>query len=360
MSQIEQTLRNIPPLQSSTAITEAVRTRWDSLTKPRGSLGRLETEILRLAVIQGTSSPSLERAAIYVFCGDHGITKENVSAYPQAVTREMMRNFVAGGAAINVLCRNGGIDTLIIDAGVCGPKIDGVLDRRIAEGTRSFLDGPAMEQEQARAALEAGIALAAEAAKRFEVVGVGEMGIGNSASASALASAYLSIPPEDSVGRGAGLDDAALNHKKRVICAALSRYEDEFETLDPVGILALFGGFEIAMMAGFILGAAEKRLPVIIDGFISTAALLGAQKICPNICDYVFFAHQSGEPGHGPVLRSLGRMPLVALELRLGEGTGAALAISLLRSGLQLYRGMATFAQASVSDKQANLEGVSE
>lgn len=356
MSQIEETITNIPSLHRSTPIAEAMQARWDSLTKPRGSLGRLETEISRLAQIQGTSSPSLERAAIYVFCGDHGITNENVSAYPQAVTREMMKNFVAGGAAINVLCRNARIDTLIVDAGVCGPKIEGVLDRRIGEGTRSFLDSPAMEREQARAALEAGIALAAEAAEQFDVVGLGEMGIGNSASASALVSAYLSISPDDSVGRGAGLDDTALNHKKRVISAALSRHRDKLKTIEPAGILALFGGFEIAMMAGFALGAAEKRLPLIIDGFISTAAFLAAQTICPNVSGYVFFAHQSAEPGHAPILKSLDRTPLLTLDLRLGEGTGAALVISLLRSGLQLYREMATFPQASVSDKQPSLE----
>src|SRR4051794_24366493 len=181
MSLIEETVANVPPLDHSTAVTDAVQARWDSLTKPRGSLGRLETEIVRLGQIQGTSSPSLDRAAIYVFCGDHGITRENVSPYPQAVTREMMKNFVAGGAAINVLCRSGGIDTVIVDAGVCGPKIEGVLDRRIAEGTRSFLQGAAMEEAQARTAVERGIILADEAAEAFNAVGVGEMGIGNSA-----------------------------------------------------------------------------------------------------------------------------------------------------------------------------------
>ena len=357
MSLIEETAANIPPLLRSTAITDAVQARWDSLTKPRGSLGRLEMEILRLAEIQGTSSPTLDRAAVYVFCGDHGITSENVSPYPQAVTREMMKNFVAGGAAINVLCRDGEIDTLIVDAGVCGPKIDGVLDRRIAEGTRSFFEGPAMDEAQARGAAQAGISLAAEAAERFDSVGLGEMGIGNSASASALVSAFLKIAPEDSVGRGAGLDDAGLSHKKQVISTVLRRHKDELKKIGPMGILALFGGFEIAMMAGFILGSAAKRLPVIIDGYISSAAFLAAQRICPNVSDYVFFGHQSTEPGHIRVLKSLGRTPLLNLELRLGEGTGAALAICLLRSAIHLYREMATFAQASVSDKQSSTEG---
>ncbi|MFL6415704.1 MAG: nicotinate-nucleotide--dimethylbenzimidazole phosphoribosyltransferase [Bryobacteraceae bacterium] len=332
-------------------MTEQVQGRWDSLAKPRGSLGRLETEIVRLAQIQGNGSPSLERAAIYVFCGDHGITKEKVSAYPQAVTREMVKNFVRGGAAINVLCRHVGIETVVVDAGVCGPKIEGVLDRRIAEGTRSFLDGPAMEDSQATAALEAGIILVTEAAGEVDIVGVGDMGIGNSASASALVSAYLGIPPDDSVGRGAGLDDAGLSHKRTVVAKALTRGGNGLTTMDPVKVLALFGGFEIAMMAGFVLGAAANRIPAVIDGFICTSAFLVAQAICPSVSDYVFFGHQSAEPGHAPVLKSLGRMPLLDLGLRLGEGTGAALAVSLLRTGLHLYREMATFAEASVSDK---------
>jgi nicotinate-nucleotide--dimethylbenzimidazole phosphoribosyltransferase len=352
---IEETLASIPPLNPSTAITTEVRARWDSLTKPRGSLGRLESEILRLAQIRGTSTPSLGRAAIYVFCGDHGITKENVSAYQQAVTREMMKNFVAGGAAINVLCRNAGLETVIVDAGVCGEKIAGVLDRRIGAGTRSFLNGPAMEDREALGALEAGITLASEAAERFELVGLGDMGIGNSASASALVSAYLGMTAEQSVGRGAGLDDAGLAHKRRVISEALSRYGDQLKTMSPIQVLAEFGGFEISMMAGFVLGAAAKRLPLMIDGFICTAAFLATQRMCSNVIDYVFFAHESAEPGHAPVLKALGRRPLLNLELRLGEGTGAALAISVLRSGLHLYREMATFAEASVSDKQTDL-----
>lgn len=356
MPSIEETITKISTLQRETPVTTAVQARWDSLTKPRGSLGRLEAEILRLAQIQGTPNPSLDRAAIYLFCGDHGITKENVSAYPQAVTREMMKNFVAGGAAINVLCRNARIDTVIVDAGVCGPKIEGVLDRRIAEGTGSFLNGPAMDNAQARAALEAGIGLAVDAADRFDTAGLGDMGIGNSASASALVSAFLQVPPENSVGRGAGLHDAGLNHKRKVISRALSRYGNGLSTMDPIEVLAAFGGFEIAMMAGFTLGAAANRLPVVIDGFICTAAFLAAQKICRYVTDYVFFAHQSAEPGHLPVLEALGSRPLLNFGLRLGEGTGAAMAISVLRSGVQLYREMATFAQASVSDKQLHAE----
>jgi nicotinate-nucleotide--dimethylbenzimidazole phosphoribosyltransferase len=214
-----------------------------------------------------------------------------------------------------------------------------------------------MEEAQARAAVKAGITLAEEAAEHFDVLGVGEMGIGNSASASALVSTLLGISPEDAVGRGAGLDDAGLTLKKRVISAALSRYGAKLSTMEPISTIALFGGFEIAMMAGFVLGAAAKRVPVIIDGFICSAAFIAAHKLCPNVSDYVLFGHQSAEPGHTPVLKSLARAPLLDLELRLGEGTGAALALSILRSGLHLYREMATFTQASVSDKRITPKG---
>lgn len=350
MPLIEDTIAGLPPFDNATDIADQVRAHWNALTKPRGSLGRLETEVLRLAQIQGDPKPRVHRAAVYVFCGDHGITEENVSAYPQAVTREMMKNFVAGGAAINVLCRRGAMETVVVDAGVCGEKIEGVLDRRIAQGTRNFLKRPAMDEAQVRAAMEAGIELSQDAARRFDVVGLGEMGIGNSTSASALLSAFLGIHPENSAGRGAGLDDGGLAHKRSVVTEALSRHAAYVQQTKPIEILALFGGFEIAMMAGFILGAASRRLPVVVDGFICGAAFLAAWKLCPRLLDFVIFAHRSAEPGHTLLLDSLGRKPLLDLELRLGEGTGAAMAIALLRSAVYLYREMATFSQASVSD----------
>lgn len=350
MSLLESTIARLPHSDDSTGIVSAVAAHWDSLTKPRGSLGRLESEVSTLARIQNSPSPHIHHPAIYVFCGDHRITEENVSPYPSAVTREMVKNFVAGGAAINVLCRNLGIETVVVDAGVSGPKISGALDRRVADGANNFLKGPAMTPAQARSAVELGVVLAHEAALKFDIVGVGEMGIGNSTSASALLSAFLGTDPVISVGPGAGLDGAGLDHKRSIVAAALLQHQDTLKNSNPLGILALFGGFEIAMMTGFLLGSAAHRLPVVLDGFICGAAFIAAQALCPSMANYVLFAHRSAEPGHTALLNSTGRKPMLDLELRLGEGTGAALAIALLRSAVQLYHEMATFEQAAVSD----------
>jgi nicotinate-nucleotide--dimethylbenzimidazole phosphoribosyltransferase len=343
---IEDTVASIPR-QFPPQIAEAVQQRWDSLTKPRGSLGRLEKEVVRLAQIQGTAMPHIDRPRAYVFCGDHGITAENVSPYPSAVTREMVGNFLRGGAAINVLCRSLGIETVVVDAGVCGPKIPGVLDRRIAEGTGNFLWEPAMSVAQAVQSLETGIALADEA----DIAGVGEMGIGNSTAASALLCALTGTAPGAAVGRGAGLDDAGLRHKQEVIASALAHHRQQIESGEPLKILAALGGFEIGMMSGFMLGAAARNLPVVVDGFISGAALLVARAFYPEIHRHVFFAHRSAEFGHTPLLQAVGASPLLDLGMCLGEGTGAALAIAILRSSVQLYREMATFSEAAVSDK---------
>jgi nicotinate-nucleotide--dimethylbenzimidazole phosphoribosyltransferase len=330
-------------------IAQEVQARWDALTKPRGSLGRLEESIVKLAQIQDAALPRLERRGMFVFCGEHGIAEEGVSLYPAAVTREMAKNFVAGGAAINVLCRQLGIETHIVDAGLSGAKVEGVLDRRVADGARNFLRERAMTREQAVTALERGIELGREAATRFDVAGVGEMGIGNSTSASAILCAFTGARAEETVGRGAGLDDAGVRHKCKVVAAALERHR--VEAKDPVGVTAAFGGFEIAMMAGFLLGAAAGRLAVVVDGFISGAAFLIARGFYAEIGAHVFFGHQSAERGHARLLEFAGARPLLALDLRLGEGTGAALAMGLLVSSLALYREMATFAEAAVTDK---------
>ena len=281
-----------------------------------------------------------------MFCGEHGITQEGVSLYPSVVTREMVKNFVRGGAAINVLCRQLAIDTFVVDAGVSGPKFEGTLDRRIAEGTRNFLQQPAMSREQAAGAIESGIVLAQQAAESFDIAAVGEMGIGNSTSASALLCAFAGATPEEAVGRGAGLDDAGLLHKRQVLTVALAKRA--CDTADPLSVVSAFAGFEIAMMAGFLLGAASRRLPVVVDGFISGAAFLIARAFYPEIGSYLFFGHRSAEHGHGRLLQ-LGDAPLLDLGMRLGEGTGAALAMGLLVSAVSLYRDMATFAEASVS-----------
>ncbi len=348
MHTIQQTIASISP-ELPEDVAKEVLQRWNDLTKPRGSLGILESSIVRLAQIQGTARPRIEKRGIFVFCGDHGITAEGVSPYPSVVTREMVKNFVRGGAAINVLCRQWGLETSVVDAGVAGPPLEGVLNKRVAEGTRNFLQEPAMSREQATTALERGIELAREAANHLHIAGVGEMGIGNSTAASALLCIFTGAKTEDAVGRGAGLDDAGLQHKQEVLTEALARHS--VNKGDPLGIAATFGGFEIVMMAGFLLGAASVRLPVVIDGFISGAAFLIARAFSPAVGNYVFWGHRSAERGHALLLAAAQARPLLDLEMRLGEGTGAAIAIGLLSSGVYLYREMATFAEASVSDR---------
>jgi nicotinate-nucleotide--dimethylbenzimidazole phosphoribosyltransferase len=343
---IEQAIAEIPRGYSE-EVAQAARERWDSLTKPRGSLGVVESQVVRLAKIQDRAMPAIDRQCMYVFCGDHGITAEGVSPYPSVVTREMVKNFVRGGAAINVLCRHFGIETVVVDAGVGGPKLDGVLDRRIADGTRNFLREAAMSRDQANAAVAQGIELGRDAATRFDLAGVGEMGIGNSTSASALLCALTGATPSEAAGAGAGLDGAGLLRKRDVLASALELHHAE---CDGMGILAAFGGFEIAMMAGFIVGAASRRLPVMIDGFISSAAFLVARTWYENIGDSVLFGHQSAELAHARLLQKVGARPLLDLGMRLGEGTGAAMAMGVLTSGVKLYREMATFVEASVSD----------
>jgi nicotinate-nucleotide--dimethylbenzimidazole phosphoribosyltransferase len=347
LNTIERTIAAIPR-RLSPVIAEQVRERWDSLTKPRGSLGVLETGVVRMAQIQNKAMPATDRRCVYIFCGDHGITAEGVSLYPSVVTREMVKNFVRGGAAINVLCRQLGIETLIVDAGVAGAKFEGVLNRRIAEGTRNFLHVPAMLREEAAAAIRSGIELGQDAAGHFDLVGVGEMGIGNSTSASALLCALTGVTPEGAAGRGAGLDEAGVIHKREVLGAALALHQVDKD--DPLGAVSAFGGFEIAMMAGFVLGAASKQLPVVIDGFISSTAFLVARAFNRDIGEFVFFGHRSAELAHARLLEETGAAPLLDLRMRLGEGTGAALAMGVLAAGVSLYREMATFAEASVSD----------
>jgi nicotinate-nucleotide--dimethylbenzimidazole phosphoribosyltransferase len=349
LNTIEQTIAGIPG-RGTPEIATAVSERWDSLTKPRGSLGVLEHAVVKLAVIQGSAMPAVDRRCVYVFCGDHGITEAGVSLYPSVVTREMVKNFVRGGAAINVLCSKLEMETRIVDAGIAGEKIEGAIDRRVGNGTRSFLRGLAMSREEAATAITRGIDLASEAASQFNLVGLGEMGIGNSTAASAILCALTGATPAEAAGRGAGLDDAGILRKRDVLKAALAMHAVQAQ--DPLSVISAFGGFEIAMMTGFILGAASRRLPVVIDGFISSAAFLIARSFYPTIGDCVFFSHRSAEFAHERLLAEAGAHPLLDLGLRLGEGTGAALAMGILESAVSLYREMATFAEAAVSDIQ--------
>ncbi|MEX2263883.1 MAG: nicotinate-nucleotide--dimethylbenzimidazole phosphoribosyltransferase [Bryobacteraceae bacterium] len=338
----------IQPLHNP-GLAQEVMNHWNDLTKPPGSLGRLESLVERLALIQGTANPSLARKAMYIFCADHGVTAEGISAYPAEVTPQMVKNFLRGGAAINVLCRQFGIEPVVVDAGVKGPSEPGVVNRKVREGTCNFAREHAMSRQEAEHAMECGVALADEAASQFDVAGVGEMGIGNTTAASALLCAFTGIPAHHAVGRGTGLDDEGLERKVGVVARALALHRPD--AADPVGVLSALGGFEIAMMAGFLLGAAQRRLPVVVDGFISGSAALAAQAVAPAIGQYLFFSHQSAEPGHPGMLAGLGAEPLLSLGLRLGEGTGAALAIGVLEAALRLYAEMAAFSGLGVKAK---------
>lgn len=325
----------------NTALAAAVRDRWNNLTKPPGSLGQLEELVYRYALVRGEAMPALPRKAMYIFCGDHGVTAEGISPFPSEITRLMVRNFLKGGAAINVLCRQYGIETAIVDCGVNADPEPGVIDRQIARGTANFAIGPAMSREQAEQAIQNGIELARDAAGRCDVAGVGEMGIGNTTSASALACVFCDLDPAAASGRGAGLDDTGVAHKARTVTKALALNAPSAE--DPVGALAAVGGFEIATMAGFFVGAAEARLPVMVDGFITSAAALAALAIRPEARDALFFAHCSAESAHRRVLAHIGARPIFDLDMRLGEGSAAAIAIGVVETAIRLYREMATF-----------------
>lgn len=332
----------IPPLDHEAMRT--ARAELDRKTKPRGSLGRLEELAVQLAGI-GVSGP---RCAIVVAAADHGYTDEGVSAYPAEVTRQMLQVFASGGAAISVLARVVDAELVVVDAGV-GEELEDprVRSIRIGAGTANAARGPAMSREQAVAALEAGISIARELAGRADIVALGDMGIGNTTAAGALHAALLDIPAAAVCGPGTGLDPEGVRRKAAVIDRALAA---NGPLDDPVDVLAALGGFEIALLAGVALGAASERLAVVLDGFIVTAAALVAARVAPPAVAYMVAAHLSPEPGHRIGLDALGLEPLLDLELRLGEGTGAALALPLLRAALALLTEMATFENAGVTD----------
>ena len=333
----------------SADIKHAVEARWNSLTKPAGSLGRLEEIVATLAVQQGKARPELRRKSLYVFCGDHGVTAEGVSAYPSEVTRQMVLNFAAGGAAINVLCRRIGIRTVIVDAGVKGEPVPGALARKIGAGTRNFALEPAMTKQECERAMQIGAELASEP---DDIRGVGEMGIGNTTSASALLCAFTGISPREAAGPGTGLPAAGVAKKAEIIERALALHRPN--AADPLAVLSQLGGYEIAMMTGFLL---HSKAPVMMDGFITCAAALVATRIDPGVADYLLYSHRSAEPGHTHMLAELKATPLLDLSMRLGEGTGAALGISLVEHALALYDEMATFEEASVSSKRIEDSG---
>jgi nicotinate-nucleotide--dimethylbenzimidazole phosphoribosyltransferase len=331
---------------------ERASERQLTLTKPPGSLGRLEEIANRLAAIRETFELTANRPRIVLFAADHGVCAEGVSAYPQEVTAQMVLNFLNGGAAINALARAGSIELQVVDVGVAAdlpPSID-LISRRVARGTRNFCAEAAMTEGEMTAALETGIELASDSATAgCGVLGFGEMGIGNTTSASAIAAALTGEPIETLVGRGAGADDACMARKRSAIQRALALHSASLQ--DPLGILRCLGGLEIAAMCGFCLGAAARRVPVVTDGFIATAAAALAVRLRPETGGYLFAAHRSVEPGHAHFLAILQQEPLLDLGMRLGEGTGAALAIHLIQAAVAAFTGMATFAGAGVSNK---------
>lgn len=351
MSLLDRTLSAIAP--ADPGLAAHTQRQLDGKTKPRGSLGKLEALACQIVASRGTAPTAPLTKAIVVMAADHGVAEEGVSAYPAEVTRQMVLNFVSGGAAINALARHAGAELVVVDMGVrLAVSHPLVLDRRIGPGTASIARGPAMTVAQARAAIEAGITVAGDLAQRgIGLIGLGEMGIANTTSASALTAALTGAPSAPMVGRGTGIDDAALAHKRAVVERALQTNRDRCES--PLETLAALGGFEIAGLAGVALGAASHRIPVVLDGFISSVAGLVAARLSRAVHGHLIASHRSVEPGHGHVLAALEREPLLDLQLRLGEGTGAALAMGLVDAALRVLSEMATFAAAGVSDSGA-------
>lgn len=328
---------------------EAMRA-MDDKTKPPGSLGRLEALGVQLACVQGTLAPVARRTRVVVFGGDHGVTAEGVSAYPAQVTVEMMRNFSRGGAAINVIARANDVEVEVVDVGVAGDlsALPGIVAAKVRPGTRNFAREAAMTPAEVEAAMTVGRDAARRAADSgVDALGLGEMGIGNTTAAATLLSALTGVAAAETVGRGTGVDDAGLVRKRAVVEAALERHAEAFATVE--GALAAVGGYEIAAIAGAALEAPRHRMLVVADGFISTVGVLAACRIDPTLRDAVACSHRSAERGHGQVLRALDACALLDLDLRLGEATGAALAMPFVRAAAAVMRDMATFAEAGVS-----------
>ncbi|MDD4339357.1 MAG: nicotinate-nucleotide--dimethylbenzimidazole phosphoribosyltransferase [Syntrophales bacterium] len=354
MNLLETVVNSIPPADAGARA--CAHARLEQLSMPHWALGRLMDLAEDLAGITGSMPPPVARKTIVTMAADHGVAVRGVSRYPQEVTVQMVRNFVRGGAGINALARLAGAEVVVVDLGVAGDLSDladagRILSRRIAAGTRDMTAGPAMSREQARAALEAGIAVARDLGPTTDIFGTGEMGIGNTAPSSAIVALYSGRPVADVTGRGTGIDDAGLRRKIALIERALA--VNAPDPADPVGVLAAVGGFEIGGIAGLILGAAAQRKPVLVDGFISTAGAILAARIAPRSLDAMIASHRSLEPGHRIALDCLGRRPLLDLDLRLGEGTGAALALHLVEAAVRVLTDVATFDEANVSKAES-------
>ncbi len=362
---VREVIQKIQPVKQE--LYEVAQRRLDSLTKPQGSLGRLEEFAKRLVSITENTMPVLDKKIIFTFAGDHGVADEGVSAYPKEVTRQMVFNFLKGGAGINVLARHAGADVVVIDIGVDydfpkagdGPDFNPTkgetaglfISKKVVMGTKNMRKGSAMTSQEAEQCINVGIELAAGYAKRgYKIFATGEMGIANTTPSSAIAAVLTGRPISEVTGRGTGISDEALKSKIRVVEDAISLNKPD--PSDPLDVLAKVGGAEIGGIAGLIIGAATKRIPVVIDGFISTAGALIAYCLEPKIKDYMFAAHNSAEIGHRAMLEKIGLRPILDLDLRLGEGTGAALAMLMIEAGLKIYKEMATFGEAGVSKNE--------
>ena len=350
MSKLEQTLSSIKSVNP--AFYEKAQKRLDNLTKPQGSLGRLEEFAAKIVAITEKMEPILHKKAIFTFAGDHGVAEEGVSAFPKEVTPQMVLNFLRGGAGINVLARHSNVEVVVIDIGVDYDfgNTDGLVHKKIIRGTKNIRKGPAMTQDEAVKCLEVGIDLANEYAKKgYHIFGTGEMGIANTTPSSAIAAVFSKRTVEEVTGRGTGISDDAFKNKVRVIEDAIKINKPNPK--DPLDVLAKLGGAEIAGIAGIVLGAAANRIPVVIDGFISTAGALIACEIEPKVKEYIFAAHTSVERGHWIMLERMDLKPILNLNMRLGEGTGAALGMSMIEAGVKIYNKMATFGEAGVSER---------
>lgn len=338
----------VKPLDRGAA--DHIQQRIDQKTKPPGSLGSLESLAVQLALITGSESIEIQQPTMLVFAADHGIASEGISIAPSEVTQQMVLNFVRGGAAINCFCRLNQLDLKVIDCGMINPVDDAqVIDQRLGNGTANFATQPAMSAK----VVQEGFAHARRLLQQLadngcNLIGLGDMGIGNTSAAAAVMAALTGLPASACVGRGTGVSDEALAKKLELIEQSLQLHREQFS--DPVSILAAVGGFEIVQMTGAMLAAAERRMVVLVDGFIATAAAMLANRIAPAAKDYMVFCHQSGEQGHRTMLEHLEAHPLLDLGMRLGEGTGAALAMNLVNAAAIFYNEMATFASAGVDE----------
>ena len=348
---IEDTIQKIRPVNFR--LMEKAQEKLNNLTKPQGSLGKLEDFARRIVGISGTLSPVIKKKVIFVMAGDHGVAEEGVSAYPQEVTFQMVYNFIRGGAGINVLAKHIGAEILVVDMGVAKefPPEKGLIIKKVAYGTKNIAKGPAMSKNEAERAIISGIEVFEDELNRkgIDIVGLGEMGIANTSSSSAVVACFTKSKVEEVTGRGTGIDEDQLKNKIRVIKQAIEvNHPDPKDGLD---VLSKVGGFEIGGLVGCILAAASHRVPIVIDGFISCASALVAIKLAPLAKDYIFASHNSVEKGHKIALKYIGKIPMFDLGMRLGEGTGAALGISFIEAGVKILTQMATFEDAGVDNK---------